>query len=426
MKKVRVWFRALPLHKRGEALLLAGFFLSFALGQLGRIYLTPSLSFYVHDILIGLWLLSHLQWMVFAFKKLLGWLKLHPLLVASILWIGIGLLWGIFSHPELRPLLILLRLVSYTFFSASVADLFDKNRVLLRGLLVISANLMLWLALLQYLFIPDTRFLSILGWDDHYFRLIGPLFDPNFTGMFIVLTIVYTASIHLLLPKKVQIVLQSYYAALLAVTYSRASYATAGLAALLLAAIPLPLKYWKVGQRLALGAVAFVVFSIVLFCAPKPGGEGVRLLRTASIEARQTSAYSTFQHLSAFELIVGRGLFSSSSSTPSASAIPNHAQVPDNIILLLLSGTGIVGTILLVSSVLYWIGVLSTKEAALAIALGVTLLHAQFNNTFFEPFISLYLLLALFAPLEKERFQFTPNKRFRGKKKKIKYPKRQS
>src|SRR3989304_8999963 len=37
--------------------------------------------------------------------------------------------------------------------------------------------------LAQYILIPDTRFLAVLNWDDHYYRLLSTLLDPNFTGI---------------------------------------------------------------------------------------------------------------------------------------------------------------------------------------------------------------------------------------------------
>jgi hypothetical protein len=284
---------------------------------------------------------------------------------------------------------------------------------------------MLWFGLLQYVLLPDTRFLSILGWDDHYFRLIGPLFDPNFMGMFIVLLIIFSASIHWVLPKKLQFVLQSYYVALLALTYSRASYATAGMTAFLLASTPYPYKKWNMRDRFALGMVAISVFAVTLYSAPKPGGEGVKLLRTSSIEARQSTAAQSFNNLSTVDIIIGKGLFSNplpAATTLTQEQISQHAQVPDNILVLLLSGTGIFGTILIITSLIYWIGQLAAKETAMAIAVAVTLLHAQFNNTLFEPFIGLYLLLAVLSPLDQGTAMATPHKKFREKSKKTKHP----
>lgn len=419
MKNILTWFLKQTRAARFELLLLIVFFTAFSLGQLGRVSITPTITLYSHDLVIGIWLLFHLRSLLSIIWQSLRWVTQHPLVLATVLWVLAGLTWASLQQLQLRPLLVLTRLLTYLLFAASISEFVGARRVVLRAVLILVGNAMLWLGLLQYLWLPDTRFLSILGWDDHYFRLIGPLFDPNFMGMLIVLVIVFTASIDRFLPKKAQLLLQAYYAALLAVTFSRASYATAGMTAFLLLSTPAPLRNWRMGQRLILLVVTVIVFSVVLFVAPKPGGEGVKLLRTSSIEARQQTATQTFQNLSAIDLVLGKGLFANPlpPTTNGAASVVNHAQVPDNIILLLLAGTGIFGTILILSTAVYWIGQLAAKETALAIAVAVTLLHAQFNNTLFEPFISLYLLLAVLSPLDRYQISATAKKRFRAKKK---------
>ena len=419
MKNIRAWFLTQTVSARAEILLLAIFFVTFVLGQLGRISLSSGVTIYAHDVVIGVWLIWHVRQLVQAVTQAIRWLPSHPLVFATTLWVLAGIIWGSIGHFELRPILVVLRTGAYVLFAYSVGQVFASRRPLLRGLLVLAGNLMLWLGLLQYIFLPDTRFLSILGWDDHYFRLIGPLFDPNFMGMLIVLTIIFTASIHWLASKRVQFLLQAYYAALLALTYSRASFATAGMTAFLLAWTPFPLKGWRIRHRVLLGLTSVAVFSLVLLLAPKPGGEGVKLLRTSTVTARQSTATQAIENISGVDLVLGKGLFFTSRTlTTGDASIPNHAQVPDNILVLLLSGTGIFGTILVLSSLIYWIGRLAEKETALAIALAVTLLHAQFNNTLFEPFISLFLLLAVLAPVRQIAAPLSVATRFRAKKSK--------
>lgn len=417
MKNIWVSFLKQTLPTKVTTLLLVAFFVSFALGQLGRISISPMMHVYPHDVLIAVWLLIHTRTLLSLLRQAFDWLRNHPLFIVTILWVVAGIAWGNVQEPTLRPFLIIARLLAYVLFAASVGKYFQPKPVLLRCILIVTGNIMLWFGLLQYVLLPDTRFLSILGWDDHYFRLIGPLFDPNFMGMLIILTSIYTFSVHWLLPKKAQLVLQSYYTALLALTYSRASYLAAAMAAFLLASTPYPLKYWRIRERFALGVMVVAAFSVTLLLAPKPGGEGVKLLRTSSITARQNTAAQTVQELSATDLILGKGLFTNPLNTAEISdqTIPQHAQVPDNILLLLLSGTGIIGTILLISSMVYWIGQLAMRETALAIALATVLVHAQFNNTFFEPFISLYLLLALLSPLDQVRVMAPTTKPFRAK-----------
>ena len=416
MKKIWSWYLHLPRKVRFETTLVVLFFLCFIFGQLGRVALSSTVVLYPHDMIIVLWLAVHLR----ADRRLLErgwvWLMKHPLTAVALAWVVLGLIWGIINHFQLRSLLMVARLCAYFMFAFQIGQFFKARRVELRLMMVATGIGVLWLGLLQYLFVPDTRFLSILGWDDHFYRLIGTLFDPNYMGMFIILVMLYAISLQWLIPKKYMVLLQSIFAALLALTYSRASYATAGLTALLLAATPFPLKKWNIRQRAMLGLTVLFTFSLVLYTAPKPGGEGVKLLRTSSIEARQSTTLQTMEALSSIDVVIGRGLFSNLLNTNTDPNVPQHAQVPDNVLVLLLSGTGVIGTVLILTSLIYWIGQLAGRETALAIALSATLLHAQFNNTLFEPFISLYLLLALLAPLDQTQMVHTKLRHFRAKK----------
>ena len=50
------------------------------------------------------------------------------------------------------------------------------------------------LGLLQFLFLPDLRFLQQWGFDPHYFRTVSTFLDPNFAGAFFVLTLLLLIS----------------------------------------------------------------------------------------------------------------------------------------------------------------------------------------------------------------------------------------
>jgi hypothetical protein len=421
MKSIWAWLHAKTQSERGELAALAGFCIVFSFGQLGRFALPSLGAVYLHDIYIALWLAWHWRQGIGAITSAVSWMRRHPLFLVALGWVGLGIVLHQTYQLELRALLLTGRLLMYVLFAGTVAKVFVRNPVWQRTALIVTGNFMIWLGVLQYLFLPDTRFLSILGWDDHYYRMIGPLFDPNFMGMLIILTGIYTASLARFFKKKWLVLAMMYYAAALAVTYSRASFATAIIAAGLLASTPLPLKHWSFWDRITLGFAAGCAFLIVLSLAPKPGGEGVRLLRSSSIQARQSTAIATYQELTAADLIVGNGIFSKPMIFASAQydgtlAIPQHAQLPDNFLLLLLSGTGIIGTILLLAALLYWIGRLASLETAAAIALGVTIAHSQFNNTLFEPFISLFLLLAVTNPIPNALERAAKSKKYVRKK----------
>jgi hypothetical protein len=55
--------------------------------------------------------------------------------------------------------------------------------------LIIAGSVAAFFGLLQYLFMPDLRFLYDIGWDMHYGRLAGTFLDPTFIGLILVLNI---------------------------------------------------------------------------------------------------------------------------------------------------------------------------------------------------------------------------------------------
>lgn len=57
-------------------------------------------------------------------------------------------------------------------------------------ILLLSGGNLAVLGLFQFIFLPDLKFLSIFGWDPHYFRTTSTFLDPNFLGTFLVLTLI--------------------------------------------------------------------------------------------------------------------------------------------------------------------------------------------------------------------------------------------
>ncbi|MFZ2202248.1 MAG: hypothetical protein WAV56_02515, partial [Microgenomates group bacterium] len=81
---------------------------------------------------------------------------------------------------SLAGLAYFLRFVSYAsfYFAFRIKGVKKYTRYL-----VLAAAILLIIGSLQYFLLPDVRFLAYLGFDDHYYRLIGSFLDPNFTGL---------------------------------------------------------------------------------------------------------------------------------------------------------------------------------------------------------------------------------------------------
>ena len=143
----------------------------------------------------------------------------------------------------------------------------------------------------------------------------------------------------------------------------------------------------------------------MVLLVPKPGGEGVDLARTSSIDARSLTIQQEIRLLNPKTLVIGNGLFSERNSLSNLSNnssnldrklnqdfVPSHSRMPDNFFVNILLSTGIFGTILMVLIVIKWIIKIITIDPELGAAILAVLIHSQFNNSIFQPFVLLILL----------------------------------
>src|SRR5258708_36528350 len=89
-----------------------------------------------------------------------------------------------FKLPQIFVgILYLVRLVAYF----SLTQIKFKNKKFIFNSLIIVGVFIAIFGWIQYFFFPDLRALKMLGWDDHYFRLVSTYLDPAFTGILLVL-----------------------------------------------------------------------------------------------------------------------------------------------------------------------------------------------------------------------------------------------
>lgn len=370
------------------------------LGQLQRLELPPWPAFYLHDLLLASWagwlLVKNWQSFIKTAKKVLTgrvniW-KNWPLEWSLVGWLILGWLvaigGGVFS---LTALLYTARFLTYGLIFFWLGRTRTLPAPLARwGAVVIGGCGLVW-GLGQYWLLPDMRFLSINGWDDHYYRLLGTQFDPNFMGLILVLFFVHLQRLKIK-PQWQVIILGLKILTLLglALTFSRSAWLSFGVAQILLAGTKWK-RYWPA-----------LVLLFFIWLMPKPGGEGVVLSRTASIEARALTAKQTLVELSGWQWLVGRGLF----NTPKASYVlgdyqrADHAGLPDNLLLLVLNSGGVVGLILVAALSIRWgQKFYRTSPAGLIFVLAVVT-HSLFNNSLFQPFIFIFLSLSLISEID--------------------------
>lgn len=362
-----------------------------ALGQLQRIELTPDSAVYVHDVFIVLWLM-----MVAAFfrEEIWGVLKSVQLSPWQKLALG-GLGWSLavtvvvsIAEQTVTPLLFVARLAAYLGFAASLKLLKPQLTLQLQHLVV--AALIAVLGLVQFIVLPDTRFLFILGWDDHLYRLISTLFDPAFTGMVLLLGLLFSFALSPQIPRRWIWLLRVLLTGALVLTFSRATY----LAGLVAAGTLLVQQQQKIAWKPLIGLCVGMVLLITILQS-SVGGEGTKIWRLSTISARIENVQSALSSLTMPTLLLGNGWFT---TTPEQTqTLPNHAKVPDNLLVFMLTSMGLPAMITLVVGLGGWLKKTLLQKPVLQAVLLAVLIHTQFSNTLLQPFVWLYLWWGIFS-----------------------------
>ena len=234
------------------------------------------------------------------------------------------------------------------------------------------------LGILQYIIIPDVRFLETWGWDPHYYRIVGTLLDPGFTGLILVLTLVY-----LVINNYRKIWWVIVYLAL-ALTYSRASFLAFFTAFTWM-------SYRKKSWKYCI--VSILILGVTIIVLPRySSGEGVKLERSSTIYARIESwkkAWSIFTE----NPIIGVG-FNTYRYAQKASPESHAGAGSDSSILLVMATTGIVG-LLFYLKYLKVLWKLSTQHLALSTSLIAIFVHSFFLNSLFYPAVMLWIALLI-------------------------------
>ena len=380
------------LNLRGLILIMTTFMIS--LGQLQRVQLARTVAFYGHDLFIIIFvILSLINYKATNIKFSQIYSRWRYLLY-FFLWIVISLIINQNqSGFNFIPWLYIGRLFTYLLFAFFVNNYFNQIKCfkkwwrLLFYLIMIS---FLLIGFFQYLIIPDLRFLASSGWDVHYYRWAGCMLDPNFSGMIVVnLLFVWLLGFRTSCKKKLYVGLM--LIAALALTYSRSSYLAFGMTSIIL------LFLFKNLLTISRRIIIFLLISLILMMPflPRPGGLGVELGRTETIVSRAQVNETAVSQLSLWQIAIGRGAFTPSVNTNIQDKVV-HAHFPDNIIVFLLTATGIPGLLLASIFIVSEIkrAIVNKKVTSLAIISG-TLVHSLFNLTIFEPINLLILLICL-------------------------------
>ncbi len=264
------------------------FFFSLPLGQLGGFNLSPGTVIYVHDIallmLLGLAAGELGRGRKINKPQLLGPIVLF--LLAGLMSLAINAYR--FSLVQLgQSALYLVRWLVYALLYLVIVGSSVKSHFWLWGIYGFGVALAV-LGLGQYIFYPDLRNLSYMGWDPHYGRLFSTFLDPNFTGIVLVLT--FFLGIFLWFSQRPQRRLLILYQVLiflaLLLTYSRSSYL----------ALLVGLAVWLVGtHKIKLALVSLGVLLVLFLLLPLPRGDALRITRPDSSLARLVNWKTSFE-----------------------------------------------------------------------------------------------------------------------------------
>jgi hypothetical protein len=369
--------------------LLTLFFMLFSFGQLQRVQLTKEVAFYGHDLV----LLAFLIWDLITEQKIIDLVKKTFKTIKKftvkyrleIVWLGwiLGgmIIGGLAGRLGFKALLYLARIIAYLLFIWLIKQKKNPSYAPKKGFLLAGTLIGGW-GILQYLLLPDTRFLHIFGWDNHYYRLISTLLDPAFTGMILVLTFgLWQSGEFSKTFSKFKLLIQVLLSVGVAATFSRASY----LALFILLILLLLTQRIHLKRALLIG----LIFIAAVLTLPKPGGEGVNLTRTSTTEARSKNAQQNLVYLKGAQWLWGRGLFNSDNTADYQTS--SHAAFPDSLPVLLLNATGVGGSLLTLMVAKKWLINWWKKDSLWASLLLVVLIHSLFNNTLLQPFVFLFI-----------------------------------
>jgi len=278
--------------------------------------------------------------------------------------------------------------------------------------LILGATLSLT-GLAQYLFLPDTRFLLSAGWDEHYFRIIGSFLDPNFMGIILVFLIQGIVVDYLFSPfefkkrpedwLKTGTLISRTVAFML--TYSRSSYLA------FLSGIFIVFLFLK-KPRLIFWLLFW--FCLSLFFLPRPGGEGVKLERTASVNQRIISwkqALTVWKQSPVFGVGFNNYRYAAINNLNLKNEqfqLSHSGAGVENSFLLVLATSGVLG---LAAFLYFWKSFLikifnfkSPQAKLLCLSWTISaLINCQFLNSLFYPWVMVWLFfwLGYFSGLEK-------------------------
>jgi len=350
---------------------------------------SPEIRLYLIDILILLIFLSWIGLHLLEKKKFF----LPPPTKHFFLFLGALLVSFLINLPQFRiqeSIVGFLYLLRYSIYSSLYFIIYDllKNKFFINKKFIQNCFLgwgliLSVLGMFQYLVFPDIRPLYFLGWDLHYYRVVGPFLDPNYMGIILTLSVIYFFQESKFFPLILSIIP-------LYLTYSRSSYLAflTGLSTILF-----------LRKRKRMIFIIILIFIISLILLPRPGGEGVKLERVASFIQRienWETAINIWKNYPIFGVGFNNYRYAQRKLgflSQSDWKITHAGAGVDNSFLFILVTSGITGEILFLN---FWERVLAASNSSLLVgSLVAVFVHSLFINSLFYPWVMIWVWFLL-------------------------------
>lgn len=257
-----------------EILFIVSLFVSLLLGQFGRVELfEKQVNGYIQDPIIFIFVLYLIiRHGISPIRKALKNSSVQFISASAIF--SYLLSFGEYSMvSNAIAFLYFIRISLYLLLGIYLRHLYKKRKDLLKKthmFIFLFSILLILVSVIQYLFYSNFWGLYAFGWDPHLFRMSATFIDVYVAAALYGMFALYWY-------RKGNLILAVTFVACLVLTFSRSSYLAFLLSVIFFLIIS---KKWK---HLFIILFTFFIFILV---APKPFGEGVSLLRTASVNSR--------------------------------------------------------------------------------------------------------------------------------------------
>ena len=391
IKKLKTNFILIPI---------LGLLVVFPLGQLERVRSGWSeIGLYWHDFAVLAIIFSLCIYIVIKRSKLIMPDLIKPIMFFFTIGL-ISLLVNAARFPISQTLigsLYLWRWLAYAFIYFALVQIDENHRKKIVDYLLLAGLISAVFGLLQYWLYPNAWPLTADNWDPHMGRVIGTFLDPGFTGLIYALTLILLLVTYWQKKKPgwwYLSILLGYSALLL--TYSRSAYLSlaVGVGAICLV---------KRKPRLLIGFMALFLSCILLL--PRPHGEGTKLERQSTINARLINWQQSLSIIEQSPILgVGFNLYRyqqhQQGFLKEKWQLSHAGAGADSSLLFVMAVSGIIGL-----AAYSWLGyqILSRAWQSRKRSLGLVLLastlaviiHSFFNNSLFYAWIMIWMWLII-------------------------------